>query len=90
MYAFVFTSSEHLCRFLLISSKIVFALEVMLSMWGFHLRSRCDSRKETPVASHCLDEMLGKVTPVASCGLNEMFGKGCCTSYGNVNGFGLP
>ena len=41
VYAFAITSCEHtICRFLFISPRVLFALEVMLSMWVFHLISR--------------------------------------------------
>ena len=35
VYAFASTSCEHLCMFLLISPRVLFALGVMLSMWVF-------------------------------------------------------
>ena len=42
VYAFAVTSCEHICRFILIIPRVLFALEVMLLMWVFHLTSRCN------------------------------------------------
>ena len=43
VYAFTFISCEHPFRCLLIRPRVIFAFEMMLSTWVFHLSSFCSS-----------------------------------------------